>query len=176
MEMEFAKILNPQTIVTHLDVKSKAETLDAMAELFVKAGIVTDKKEYLKDVYAREEVGETGIGNHIAIPHGRSTSVVTPGAAVAILENEVEWESLDDTGAKVVILFAVGADGDAANDHLRLLAMFSKRLGNDALVSKLMNADTTEDVIRIFTEDTDEEDLEEETEEAELDLDEISIL
>lgn len=176
MEMEFAKILNPQTIVTHLDVKSKAETLDAMAELFIKAGIVSNKKEYLKDVYAREEIGETGIGNHIAIPHGRSTSVVTPGAAVAILENEVEWESLDDTGAKVVILFAVGADGDAANDHLRLLAMFSKRLGNDALVSKLMDADTAEDVIHIFTEDTDEEDLEDETEEAELDPDEISIL
>ena len=168
MEMEFTKILNPQTIVTHLNVKSKAETLDAMAELFVKAGIVTDKEEYLKDVYAREEIGETGIGNHIAIPHGRSKSV-------AVLEHEVEWESLDDTGAKVVILFAVGDDGDAANDHLRLLAMFSKRLGNDALVSKLMDADTVEDVIRIFTEEPEEE-PENETEEAELDLDEISIL
>lgn len=175
MEMEFTKILNPQTIVTHLNVKSKAETLDAMAELFVKAGIVTNKEEYLKDVYAREEIGETGIGNHIAIPHGRSKSVAAPGAAVAVLEHEVEWESLDDTGAKVVILFAVGDDGDAANDHLRLLAMFSKRLGNDALVSKLMDADTVEDVIRIFTEEPEEE-PENETEEAELDLDEISIL
>ena len=174
--MEFAKILNPQTIMTHLDVKSKAEALDALSELFVKAGIVTDKKEYLKDVYTREEIGETGIGNHIAIPHGRSRAVTAPGAAIAVLEHEIQWESLDDTGAKVVILFAVGTDDDAANDHLRLLAMFSKRLGNNALVRKLMEADTAADVIRIFAEDTDVEDPEDKTEEAEPDLDEISIL
>ena len=108
--MEFTEILNPKTIVTHLDAGSKSEVLSAMADLLVAAGIVNNKELYIKDVYEREAIGETGVGNHIAIPHGKSEAVVTPGVAVAVLEHEVEWESLDDTGAKIVVLFAVGAD------------------------------------------------------------------
>lgn len=172
--MEFTEILNPKTIVTHLKADNKAEALEALADLFVRAGTVKDKETYLKDVYVREGIGETGIGNHIAIPHGRSESVVRPGAAIAVLDHEIEWESLDDTGAKVVILFAVGTDNAAAEDHLRLLAMFSKRLGNDAVVSKLMDADTVEDVMHILTEESGDEETE--TNEEELDPDEILIL
>ena len=172
--MEFTEILNPKTIVTHLKADNKAEALEALADLFVRTGTVKDKETYLKDVYVRERIGETGIGNHIAIPHGRSESVVRPGAAIAVLDHEIEWESLDDTGAKVVILFAVGTDNAAAEDHLRLLAMFSKRLGNDAVVSKLMDADAVEDVMHILTEESGEEETE--TNEEELDPDEILIL
>ena len=86
--MEFTEVLKPETIVTHLNVKDKAEALDAMADLFVNAGIVDDKEQYIKDVYEREAVGETGIGDYIAIPHGKSTAVVTPGVAIAVLDHE----------------------------------------------------------------------------------------
>lgn len=172
--MEFAQVLNTKTIVTHLNVKNKEEALDAMAQLFVDTKAISDKDAYLKDVYEREEFGATGIGNHIAIPHGKSEAVVTPGIAIAVLEQEVEWESLDDTGAKVVILFAVGADNESAQEHLKLLAMFSKRLGDDAVVSKLLGADTPEDVIHALVEES--EDVDADESEEELDLDEISIL
>ena len=90
------------------------------------------------------------------------------------MDHEIEWESLDDTGAKVVILFAVGADDEGANEHLKLLAMFSKRLGNDAIIQRLFKANTVDDVMASFLED--EEENQEESEEADLDLDEISIL
>lgn len=175
MEMEFAEVLRPETIVTHLNVKNKAEALDAMADLLVNAKIVGDKEQYIKDVYEREAIGETGAGNYIAIPHGKSEAVITPGVAVATLDHEIEWESLDDTGAKIIVLFAVGADVEAAQEHLRLLAMFSKRLGDDAVVGRLLKADTVEEVMDAFIEDEEEvaEDL---SEEAELDLDEIEIM
>ena len=173
--MEFTEVLKPETIVTHLNVKDKAEALDAMADLFVNAGIVDDKEQYIKDVYEREAVGETGIGDYIAIPHGKSTAVVTPGVAIAVLDHEIEWESLDGTGAKLVILFAVGADNEAAQEHLKLLAMFSKRLGDDAVTGRLMNADTTEDVMEALLGESEEADETEDNEE-ELDLDEIEIM
>ena len=173
--MGITEVLDKRTVITHLNVNNKAEALDAMADLFVKAGIINNKEEYIKDVYAREEFGATGIGNYIAIPHGKSQAVVKPGVAVAVLDREIEWESLDDTGAKVIILFAVGADNEAAEEHLRMLAMFSKRLGDDAVVSRLIGADTTEDVFHAFDENTDTAEDTEENEE-ELDLDEISFI
>lgn len=173
--MEFTEVLKPETIVTHLNVKDKAEALNAMADLFVNAGIVDDKEQYIKDVYEREAVGETGIGDYIAIPHGKSTAVVTPGVAIAVLDHEIEWESLDGTGAKLVILFAVGADNEAAQEHLKLLAMFSKRLGDDAVTGRLMNADTTEDVMEALLGESEEADETEDNDE-ELDLDEIEIM
>ena len=173
--MEFTEVLKPETIVTHLNVKDKAEALDAMADLFVNAGIVDDKEQYIKDVYEREAVGETGIGDYIAIPHGKSTAVVTPGVAIAVLDHEIEWESLDGTGAKLVILFAVGADNEAAQEHLQLLAMFSKRLGDDVVTGRLMNADTTEDVMEALLGESEEAGETEDNDE-ELDLDEIEIM
>ena len=172
--MEVTEVLNRKTIVTHLDVNNKAEALEKMAELFAEAGNVNDKEQYVKDVYAREAIGETGIGNHIAIPHGKSKAVVTPGVAIAVLDHEIEWESLDDTGAKVIILFAVGADNEAAEEHLRMLAAFSKSLGNDAVTNRLFAADTVDDVIAAFTDK--EEAADTGAEEADLDLDEISII
>ena len=173
--MEFTEVLKPETIVTHLNVKDKAEALNAMADLFVNAGIVDDKEQYIKDVYEREAVGETGIGDYIAIQHGKSKAVVTPGVAIAVLDHEIEWESLDGTGAKLVILFAVGADNEAAQEHLKLLAMFSKRLGDDAMTGRLMNADTTEDVMEALLGESEEADETEDNDE-ELDLDEIKIM
>lgn len=172
--MEVTEVLNRKTIVTHLDVNDKAEALEKMAELFAEAGNVSDKEQYVKAVYAREAIGETGIGNYIAIPHGKSKAVVTPGVAIAVLDHEIEWESLDDTGAKVIILFAVGADNEAAEEHLRMLAAFSKSLGNDAVTNRLFAADTVDDVIAAFTSEAEMTDTE--TEEADLDLDEISIM
>ena len=172
--MEITEVLDQQTIVTHLATKDKAETLEYMAQMFVKAGNVNDKEQFIKDVYVREEIGETGVGNYIAIPHGKSEAVVTPGVAIAVLDHEIEWESLDDTGAKVIILFAVGTDNEAAMEHLKLLAMFSKRLGDDAVVAKLIGAGSVEDVVKALTEEA--EDAEEETEEEDIDLDDITIM
>lgn len=120
-------------------------------------------------------MGATGIGGYIAIPHGKSKAVITPGAAIAVLDHEIEWESLDGAGAKVIILFAVGADHEAAEEHLRLLTMFSKRLGDRAVVSRLIDADTAEEVMVAFTDDGCIR-KEEPDEEEELNLDEISIM
>lgn len=170
--MEITEVLDPQTIAVHLNVKDKKEALDVMAGMLTNAGNVDDQEQFIKDVYEREAIGATGVGNYIAIPHGKSVAVKNPGVAVAVLDHEIEWESLDDTGAKIVILFAVGADDAAAMEHLKLLAMFSKRLGDDAVIRRLLEADNVEEVMYAFAEEDAES---EEIEEEELDLDDIEI-
>lgn len=172
--MDFREVLHPETIITHLGAENKDEALRALTSLFAKNGIISNEEGYLKDVYLREAEGETGIGDYIAIPHGKSASVITPGVAVGVLDQEIEWETLDGEGVRVVILFAVGTDSQASRDHLKMLAMFSKRLGDDAVLDRLLHADTVNDVLSAF-EETDEEDSEE-VEEEELDLDDLMIV
>lgn len=172
--MEVKDVLNPETIMTHLQTDKKSEVLDALISSLYKQGIIDDEQAFCKDVYEREKIGVTGLGNYIAIPHGRSKSVRKPGVAIAILDHEIAWESLDGKGVKIVILLAVGADDEGALEHLKLLAMFSKRLGDDALIRRLCQANSVEDVMLAFDEtNTNEEN--EECEETDIDLDEITI-
>lgn len=171
--MKITDILDPRTIRTNLNVSDKAQALDSIVDILYEADVINDKEQFLKDVYVREAEGETGIGGYIAIPHGKSEAVVTPGVAVVTLDHEIEWESLDDTGARVVILFAVGTDAQAAEEHLRRLAMFSKRLGDEGVVNRLLDAKSAQDILDAF----DEREAEEESlvEDEELDLDAIAI-
>lgn len=173
--MEIKDVLDQRTIITHFHAKDKQEVIEVLAGSFYKAGIVADKEQFVRDVYERERIGVTGIGNGIAIPHGRSESVTKPGIAIAVLEHEIAWESLDNTGAKIVILFAVGADNEGAMEHLKLLAMFSKRLGDNAVIQRLYKADDVQDVCDAFVEENAEDDNSS-REEEELDFDEIQIM
>ena len=92
----------------------------------------------------------TGIGEHIAIPHGRSETVRRNGVAIAVLNHEIEWESLDDTGAKVVVLLTVGASGEGSSEHLRMLSLFSRKMAKSEVVTALLQAKTVDDVIAAF--------------------------
>ena len=76
--------------------KSKQEALDEMVSLMVKSGKINNAEEYRKQVYAREEESTTGIGEGIAIPHGRGESVDRPGLAAMLVKDGVDFDSLDD--------------------------------------------------------------------------------
>lgn len=147
--MNIIEILEPKLIHTDVSAKNKEEILDYLGNSFFEEGYVDDVESYLKDVYKREQEGSTGIGNFVAIPHGKSAHVKKNGVAIGILKDEIEWETLDDKGVRVVILFGVGNDVESAKEHLRLLAGFARKLGNDETVSKLINA-TTDEVIDAF--------------------------
>lgn len=106
--MELNEVVDINTILSEVNVQTREETLEKLAELLVKENYVEDKDKFLEAVYEREKEGVTGIGNLVAIPHGKSESVEKVGLSIAVLENEIDWPSLDDRGVKVVILIAVG--------------------------------------------------------------------
>jgi len=104
----------------------------------------------VKDIYLREAQGQTGIGNYIAIPHGKSAYVKKVGVAIGVTENEIPWETLDGKGVKGIILFAVGDDTEGAQKHLKLLSLFARKLGNDEVVERLIAAREIDEVVAAF--------------------------
>lgn len=145
-----AGVIDPKTIITNIKAETKDDVLRALANAFYQEGYIGDVDEFVKSVYEREAEGATGIGNHVAIPHGKSQTVKKNGVAIAILEHEIAWKSLDDTGAKVVVLFDVGDDSEGAKEHLRMLSLFAKKLGKDSVIDALLKANSVDEVVAAF--------------------------
>lgn len=148
--MEVMEIIDERVIKTNLQARNKDEALKVLAKLLQEEGYISDLDDFIKDIYIRESQGSTGIGNYIAIPHGRSKAVNKIGVAIGVLENEIAWETLDDLGVKGIILFAVGDDTNGAQNHLRLLSLFARKLGKDEVIEELLNAKNATDVTRAF--------------------------
>ncbi|WP_299095632.1 PTS sugar transporter subunit IIA [uncultured Metabacillus sp.] len=144
--MEVKDIVDLNTIKTNMSAKSKEEAIQELAEVLLQNEYITEIKAFLKDIYAREAVGQTGIGNYIAIPHGNSHSVKKIGVAIGITQEEIPWETLDGKGVKGIILFAVGKENDGAQQHLKLLSLFARKLGNDEVVEKMLQSKDPADV------------------------------
>ncbi|MGT2832684.1 PTS sugar transporter subunit IIA [Streptococcus halotolerans] len=148
--MQVVDAIDSNLVVTELDVSTKDEMLEVLIETLKVNGYVNDSDGFLKDVYEREAEGQTGIGNFVAIPHGKSFFVDKVGVAIGINRKDIPWESLDNNGVKVVILFAIGNDTEGAQEHLKLLSLFARKLGNDEVINHLVNSKTVDDVINAF--------------------------
>lgn len=148
--MEVTEIIDPKIVKTKLSGTTKDEVLQELAAVLLENGYISDVPGFIKDIYAREAEGQTGIGNYIAIPHGKSAYVDKVGVAIGVTDNEIPWESLDGKGVKGIILFAVGNDNDGAQNHLKLLSLFARKLGNDEVVAKLIQAQDADEVVAAF--------------------------
>lgn len=148
--MDLQEILNNDLIFTNLEARSKSDALIKMCGNLEKFGFVSDSDEFLKDVMHRETLGSTGIGSYIAIPHGQSDSVIKSTISIAKLNDEIEWESIDDTGAKVIILFVVENNNEFSKIHLKLLAEVARRLANENVLENLLSANTKDEIIDCF--------------------------
>ena len=148
--MDVINIIDPKIVDTRLNVYNKSEVVTKLAQDLFTNGYIDDVSAFVDDVYLRELEGQTGIGGYIAIPHSKSKHVKKIGVAIGINKKEIPWETLDGKGVKVVILFAVGDDKESARDHLKLLSLFAKKLGREEVVSRLLDAKDTSDVIAAF--------------------------
>lgn len=148
--MDIKSVLDDRVIDLKMKAKNKEEAITYLAEKLKDAGYIADVKEYVADIYLRESQGQTGIGHYVAIPHGKSDSVTQVGIAIGKLEQEIEWETLDGKGVKLIFLFAVGNDNENAKTHLKLLAEVARTLGNDEAVQALLDAQTVEDLKAVF--------------------------
>ena len=148
--MAVKEILDKRVIDLDMDAIDKDGVIRHLAGLLKAAGYVEDLEGYIRDVYLRESEGITGIGGHVAIPHGKSDSVTQVGIAIGKLKNEIQWETLDGKGVKLIFLFAVGNDNENAKTHLKLLAEVARTLGNDEAVKALLEAENVDDLKAVF--------------------------
>ena len=148
--MNVKDVLDERVIDLNMKAADKKEAITNLAGKLKNAGYIADVESYVKDIYLRESQGQTGIGHYVAIPHGKSDSVTQVGIAIGKMENEIEWETLDGEGVKLIFLFAVGNDNENAKTHLKLLAEVARNLGNDEAVEQLLSAKTGEDIKAVF--------------------------
>ena len=149
--MNVAEVLKAEHMDLNLVAKSKKEALEKLTELLYNSGKLSDKDAFLKDVLDRESVSTTGIGNGIASPHGKSPSVIDTTVAIGRLENETEWESVDDQPVKLVVLLAVN-DADKTGVHVRLLSEMARKLASADNCKRLLDAADADEIIKIFSE------------------------
>ena len=119
----------------------------------VKSEKINDKEAYRKQVYAREEESTTGIGEGIAIPHGKCDAVTKPGLAAMVVKDGVDFDSLD--GEPVTLMFLIAAPNTEDNIHLDVLSKLSVLLMNEEFTEALRNAETVEEFMGIIN-DADE--------------------
>ena len=148
-EIDLSKIISKDLLIVDSVSESKQEVLLELAKLLEKKEYITTAINFLDDVYLRESEGITGIGNGIAIPHGKSKAVKKTTVAIAVLKNEINWETLDEKGVKVVILFAV-QDTDATTTHILLLQQVAILLANDNFLDSLKEVSSVDQLYEIF--------------------------
>ncbi|MDF2874424.1 MAG: putative IIA-like nitrogen-regulatory protein PtsN [Sporomusa sp.] len=147
--MEFSEVLRPEIIDLAMNAASKQDALEKLSELLLADGAISSRISYLQDVHGREAEGPTGIGNFIAIPHGKSSSVLKTSVALARLQNPIGWETLDGNPVKIIFLFAVPED-NGSDEHLRLLSQLAAVLAHDDSQQRILAAKDHRQVLEIF--------------------------
>ncbi|WP_440895104.1 PTS sugar transporter subunit IIA [Amphibacillus sp. Q70] len=148
--MEEESILNQKNVKFKLKAKTKDEAIHELANLLLYGGYLSDVDRFIEDVFIREGEGVTGIGNGIAIPHGKSQAVKKIGLAIGKTDYPIDWESLDGSKVQIIFLFAVSNTTEGAHDHIRLLSKIATKLGNENNIRALNNASKFEDLKAIF--------------------------
>ena len=146
--MRITDLLDKNSISLNAAPADKKETLDLAVELMAKSGKLSDVEKYREQVNAREEESTTGIGEGIAIPHGKCDAVKAPGLAAMVIKNGVEYESLD--GEPVTLLFLIAAPNTKDNVHLDVLSKLSVMLMDENFTTSLRNAKSVDEFLQII--------------------------
>jgi PTS system fructose-specific IIA component/PTS system nitrogen regulatory IIA component len=150
--MKLSDFVISEAIMPELNIESKEGAIRAMVESLKNAGSISadDEESIVAAILKREELGSTGIGNGVAVPHTKHPSVDKLIATVAIAREGLDFASLD--GEKVYILFLLISPPDRPGDHLRGLENISRHLRNQNFCNFLKQAKSQADVIDLLQE------------------------
>ena len=158
--MRITDLLDRRSVSLTAAPKGKSEALDMAVDLMVKSQKISDREAYRKQVYLREEESTTGIGEGIAIPHGKCDAVKKPGLAAMVIKNGVEFEALDDE--PVTLLFLIAAPNTEDNIHLDVLSKLSVMLMDEEFTESLRNASSVDEFMDIIDKaDSEKKDIDE---------------
>lgn len=146
--MRITDLLDKRSISLIAAPKSKEEALNEAIALMAESGKINDTEGYRRQVFAREEESTTGVGEGIAIPHGKCAAVNRPGLAAMVIKDGVDFESLD--GEPVTLLFLIAAPDTKDNVHLDVLSKLSMMLMDEEFTKNLRNASTAEEFLEII--------------------------
>ena len=146
--MKITDLINQNAIDLNVHISTKKELIKKATELMARNGNIKDIEQYEKLVLKREEEGSTGIGEGIAIPHGKGECISKPGLAAMVIPEGADFDALD--GNKVNLLFLIAAPDTKDNIHLDVLSRLSTLLMDSNFREKLLSAKSKDEFLKII--------------------------
>lgn len=142
--MTLLDILSPNSTIVGLSADSKEGIIRELVESLEEGESISDRDKVLQAVLERENIMSTGIGDGIAIPHGKSNAVVKLTAALGTHKRGVDFETLD--GEPAFVFFLLVSPANISGPHIKALARISRLLKNDDLKKSLIEATTADEI------------------------------
>jgi len=149
--MKISEILDRRAIKIGLKAQNKEDVLKELVAVLAQVEDIGDPKSIGKALIERENLGSTGIGQGIAIPHGKTDKVRRLVAVLGVSKSGVNFEALD--GEAVFIFFLLVAPRDTAGPHLKALAQISRLLRDGYFCGLLKKAQSAEEVMNLLAQE-----------------------
>lgn len=146
--MKITDLLKKQSIQLQASPSTKEEAIRQLADLMEASGNLSDKAQYIKDVFAREESGSTGLGMGLATPHAKSAGVAAPGLAAMTVPGGMDFESLDGEPSR--LFFMIAAPEGEADMHVQVLANLATLIMDPDFKEALIKAQTVEGFLALI--------------------------
>ncbi len=147
--MNISEILSPDCVFPNMDCHSKKDALDTLAKTIANSDNSISQTEVFDCLIARERLGSTGLGNGIAIPHGRLKHGKQTLAAFIQLDDAVDYDAVDK--APVDLLFALIVPEDSTEEHLQTLAKLAEMFSDTTTIRKLRQSNSSAEIYTILT-------------------------
>jgi fructose-specific phosphotransferase system IIA component len=147
--MRLVDILKPENVKVPLESKNKTEAIGELVNLLAKNGDVADAKKVLDAVLERESTRTTGIGNGLAIPHGKCTGAKDLVMAIGKAATPIDFQSID--GRPVTLIWLLTSPPDKTGPHIHALARISRLMTIDKFRQALAGAQTAQQVFEIVS-------------------------
>jgi PTS system fructose-specific IIA component/PTS system nitrogen regulatory IIA component len=150
--MKFSAFISPRAVKSELGSASKDEVIAELVQTLVDAGEILekDRDDIIRAIMRREELGSTGIGRGVAVPHTKHPSVTKLVGTVGVSSSGLDFESLD--GQKASLFFLLVSPPDRPGDHLRALENISRQLRDDQFCKLLGQSKTAADILNLLEE------------------------
>ncbi|MGQ9799734.1 MAG: PTS sugar transporter subunit IIA, partial [Ignavibacterium sp.] len=149
--MKVSEILSKEFIIAELNSTDKESAINELIDLFNNDPRVDDIEKVRQAVFDREKIMSTGVGKGFAIPHGKTDSVKEIIAAFGRKKDGIEYDALDGNPVNLIFLL-VGRD-TMISAHIKLLSRVSRMMNRDDFRLRLLNAETSEEIMNVFLEE-----------------------
>ncbi|EFD0901740.1 PTS 2-O-a-mannosyl-D-glycerate transporter subunit IIABC [Escherichia coli] len=148
------RIMMNLTTLTHRDAlclnarfTSREETIHALTQRLAALGKISSTEQFLEEVYRRESLGPTALGEGLAVPHGKTAAVKEAAFAVATLSEPLQWEGVDGPEAVDLVVLLAIPPNEAGTTHMQLLTALTTRLADDEIRARIQSATTPDELL-----------------------------
>ncbi len=148
------ELINERLILLNLNATDKAGVFNELADLLEQDGRLNDKQQFITDIYAREELGNTGFDDGVAIPHAKSAAVKSPAVAIGISRTGIDYGAEDGQPSK--LFFMIASPDGGSNHHIEVLAELSSKLIENGFIDNFLAAESAQQALELLLTKTEE--------------------